>query len=45
MIHSTILFNELYSVVMTMMGGLVHELYDLSASGNASKTRCTDLRK
>jgi hypothetical protein len=35
------LFNEVFS----MMGGPVRELYDLSASGNASKTRCTDLRQ
>jgi hypothetical protein len=34
-------FNEVFS----MMGGPVRELYDLSASGNASKTRCTYLRK
>src|SRR5512136_842748 len=25
------LFNELYSVVLTMMGGPIHELYELSA--------------
>jgi hypothetical protein len=37
----TTLFNEGFS----MMRGPVRELYDLSASGNASKTRCTDLRK
>jgi hypothetical protein len=35
------LFNE----VCSMMGGPVRERYDLSASGNAPKTRCTDLRK
>jgi hypothetical protein len=35
------LFNEVFS----MMSGPVRELYDLSASGSASKTRCTDLRK
>jgi hypothetical protein len=34
-------FNEVFS----MMGGPVRELYDPSAPGNASSTRCTDLRK
>ncbi len=38
-------FNEMYSVVFSMVGGPVRELYDLSASGNASKTRCTYHRK
>jgi hypothetical protein len=38
-------FNEMYSVLFSMMAGPVRELCDLSAFGNASKTRCTHLRK
>ena len=34
------LFNELYSVVLTMMGAPVHELYDLSAANGLPTEMC-----